>query len=65
MSAHTPGPWQLYADTPSVDPSWHIVTSENRLRVVANVHIEPGNAMDLANAALIARDGSDADESRN
>jgi hypothetical protein len=50
----TPGPWQFYADTPSVDPNWHIVTNASRMRVLANVHIEPGNPMDLANARLIA-----------
>lgn len=53
-SPHTPGPWQFYADLPSTDPNWHIVTNASRMRVVANVHIEPGNAMDLANAHLIA-----------
>lgn len=51
---HTPGPWIFYADVPSTDPDWHIVTTENRLRVIANVHIEPGNEMDAANARLIA-----------
>jgi hypothetical protein len=50
---HTQGPWQCYADVPSVDPNWHIVTSDSRLRVLANVHIEPGNEMDAANARLI------------
>lgn len=54
MSKHTPGPWIFYADTPSTDPNWHIVTTANRMRVLANVHIEPGNAMDAANARLIA-----------
>lgn len=54
MSAHTPGPWIVYADIPSTDPEWHIVTTENKLRVLANVHIETGNAVDLANARLIA-----------
>lgn len=53
MSEHTEGPWVCYADTPSTDPEWHIVTSANRMRVVANVHIEPGNEMDMANARLI------------
>lgn len=53
-SKHTAGPWVVYADVPSTDPNWHIVTTENRLRVVANVHIEPGNQMDAANARLIA-----------
>lgn len=51
---HTPGPWIFYADTPSTDPNWHIVTTANRMRVLANVHIEPGNEMDEANARLIA-----------
>lgn len=50
----TPGPWQCYADLPSTDENWYIVTSENRMRVVANVHIEPGNPTDAANARLIA-----------
>jgi hypothetical protein len=50
---HTPGPWQFYADLPSADPNWHIVTNVSRMRVLANVHIEPGNKMDLANAHLI------------
>lgn len=50
----TPGPWIFYADVPSTDPNWHIVTTENRMRILANVHIEPGNAMDDANARLIA-----------
>lgn len=54
MSKHTPGPWIYYADLPSQDPDWHIVTTENRLRVLANVHIEPGNKVDEANARLIA-----------
>lgn len=54
MQAHTPGPWECYADLPSTDPSWHIVTSAGRTRVVANVHIEPGNATDEANASLIS-----------
>lgn len=54
IASPTPGPWQFYADTPSTDPNWHIVTNESRMRVIANVHIEPGNQMDLANAYLIA-----------
>ena len=54
MSKHTPGPWIYYADLPSQDPDWHIVTTENRLRILANVHIEPGNQVDEANARLIA-----------
>ena len=51
---HTHGPWICYADLPSADPDWHIITTANKLRVIANVHIEPGNATDAANAALIA-----------
>ena len=53
-AAHTPGPWVCYADLPSTEPDWHIVTTSNRLRVLANVHIEPGNKTDEANARLIA-----------
>lgn len=51
---HTPGPWQFYVDSPSVEPEWNIVTNASRMRVIANVHIEAGNKMDLANAHLIA-----------
>lgn len=51
---HTPGPWVFYADLPSAEPDWHIVTTANKMRVLANVHIEPGNEMDEANARLIA-----------
>lgn len=51
---HTPGPWIYYADLPSTEPNWHIVTTANKLRVLANVHIEPGNRMDEALAALQA-----------
>lgn len=51
---HTHGPWICYADLPSAEPNWHIVTTANKLRVVANIHIEPGNATDAANARLIA-----------
>ena len=54
LTGHTPGPWIYYADLPSTEPTWHIVTTVNRMRVLANVHIEPGNVMDVANAALIA-----------
>jgi hypothetical protein len=53
MSKHTPGPWQCYHDGPSVEPNWYIVTNASRMRVLANVHIGPGNAADLANAHLI------------
>lgn len=53
-SLHTKGPWRCYADLPSTEPNWHIVTNESRKRVLANVHIEPGNAVDAANARLIA-----------
>ena len=51
---HTQGPWQVYADLPSAEPNWHIVTNASRMRVIANVHIEPGNSVDRANARLIA-----------
>lgn len=51
---HTPSPWTFYADLPSTEPNWHIVTTANRMRILANVHIEPGNGADLANARLIA-----------
>ena len=54
LSGFAPGPWIYYADLPSVEPNWHIVTTSNKMRVLANVHIEPGNAMDVANASLIA-----------
>lgn len=54
LAAATPGPWICYADIPSADPNWHIVTTANKLRVLANVHIEPGNSVDPANAAIIA-----------
>lgn len=50
---HTPGPWVCYADLPSTEPNWHIVTNASRMRVLANVHIEPGNKVDEANARLI------------
>ena len=53
LRGHTHGPWQCYADVPSTDPNWHIVTSANRMRVLANVHIEPGNPLDAINARLI------------
>lgn len=52
--AHTPGPWIYYADLPSNEPNWHIVTTANKQRLLANIHIEPGNEMDEANARLIA-----------
>lgn len=48
----TPGPYVCYHDSPSVEPNWHIITNESRMRVLANVHIEPGNEVDLANAKL-------------
>lgn len=51
--SHTSGPWQCYADLPSTEPNWHIVTNASRMRVIANVHIEPGNTVDEANARLI------------
>lgn len=53
MSKHTEGPWQCYADLPSVEPNWHVITNATRMRVIANVHIEPGNAVDAANARLL------------
>src|SRR5215469_17072022 len=49
-AGHTPGPWRLQQE--SVDPDWHIVTAPGG-RIMANVHIEAGNAMDEANARLI------------
>ena len=52
-SKHTPGPWICYADLPSREPNWHIITTANKMRVLANVHIEPGNETDEANAALM------------
>ena len=54
LTAATPAPWICYADLPSAEPDWHIITTVNRMRVLANVHIEPGNATDAANSALIA-----------
>ena len=54
MSTFTPGPWICYADVQSTDHNWHIVTTANKIRVLANVHIEPGNESDAANARLIA-----------
>ena len=54
LAGFSAGPWIYYADLPSVEPNWHIVTTSNKMRVLANVHIEPGNAMDVANASLIA-----------
>ena len=52
-SKQTKGPWICYADLPSTEPNWHIITTDNKMRVLANVHIEPGNEMDEANARLI------------
>jgi len=54
VAGHTPGPWIYYADLPSAEPNWHIVTTANKMRVLANVHIEPSNRMDEANGRLIA-----------
>lgn len=54
LAGFSAGPWIYYADLPSVEPNWHIVTTSNKMRVLANVHIEPGTAMDVANARLIA-----------
>lgn len=50
MSKHTPGPWKITQE--SVDPEWHIITAVGG-RIMANVHIEPGNHMDEANACLL------------
>lgn len=55
QATHSAGPWICYADTPSVDPNWHIITTLNKQKVIANVHIEPGNQKDLANAALLTQ----------
>ena len=49
-ASYTPGPWKLTQE--SVDPAWHIITA-NGGRIIANVHVEPGNAMDLANAHMV------------
>lgn len=51
---HTPGPWVLHAVTMSADPDWHIVTTANRLRLIANIHAPADSPQDLANARLIA-----------
>lgn len=48
----TPGPYICYADLPSVEPNWHIITTANKMRVIANVHIEPDSTMDAAMAEL-------------
>jgi hypothetical protein len=53
LRGHTPGPWDCYVDGPTVEPNWHIVTSANRMRVLANVHIDPGSPLDAINASLI------------
>lgn len=50
---HTRGPWRYYADLPSVEPNWHTITTDSKMRVIANIHIEPGNAMDTANAGVL------------
>lgn len=49
----TPKPWVCYADLPSSEPNWHKITNGSRMRMIANVHIEPGNEMDMANAAVL------------
>lgn len=49
-SNHTPGPWKMTQE--DADPCWYMIVAPGE-RVVANVHIEPGNTMDLANAHLI------------
>ena len=43
-----------HSDLPIVEPNWHIAPPENKIRMLANVRIEPGNAVDVANASLIA-----------
>jgi len=50
-ASHTPGPWRIQQE--SVDTQWHIITAAGG-RIMANIHIETGNAMDAANARLIA-----------
>ena len=47
---HTPTPWILAQE--SIDPNWHILTGPGG-RVIANLHIEPENHVDRANAALL------------
>jgi len=51
MSKHTPEPWKITQE--SIDPAWHILTTDNGLRIIANVHIEPDNAQDVVNANLL------------
>jgi len=51
---HTPGPWRFYQEPMQAGTEWHVITNEHRTRVIANVPVEPGNAMDEANAHLIA-----------
>lgn len=48
--SHSPGPWKIVQE--SVDPEWHIITAPGG-RIMVNIHIEPRNPMDAANAALI------------
>ena len=50
MNQYTPGPWKIVQE--SIDPEWHIVTAHGG-RIMANVNIETGNAIDQANAAHI------------
>jgi hypothetical protein len=47
----TPGPWKLAQE--SIDPEWHIISAAAGRRLIANVHIESGNAMEVANARLL------------
>ena len=48
------GPSFYHSDLPSVEPNWHVVTTDDNTRMLANVRIEPGSAMGVANASLIA-----------
>lgn len=48
---HTLGPWKIVQEC--VDPEWYVITARFG-RVMANIHIENGNATDRANANLIA-----------
>ena len=50
MNSHTAGEWKMAQE--SIDPEWHIITAPGG-RIIANVHIEDGNAMDKANATLL------------
>ena len=50
QTAPTKGPWTIHQE--SIDPEWYIITTPSG-RIMANVHIETGNAQDQANAAHI------------